>query len=134
VRRRKYRPKIEILRDVLVAAQQDEKKTRIMGLANLNWNSLDKYLTYCVERGLLMPENGGYRFTPRGQETLGVIEVILSRGTALDEALRTFARLAGEPAFHSPVATTFFSGVDAPPTAERAASLPRNGTPLRVQG
>lgn len=94
---RKYRAKIEILRAVLAAAREGEKKTRIMGLANLNWSSLDKYLTYCVDHGLLLQNNGGYQFTPRGQHALGVIDVILARGSELHDALHEFVQLAGIP-------------------------------------
>ena len=43
-----YRSKVEILRDFLVAIQESGKKTRIIGLANLNPSSFRPYLRFCL--------------------------------------------------------------------------------------
>lgn len=96
MRSRKYRAKIEILRDVLAAAKHEDKKTRIMGLANLNTSSLDRYLAYCVEHNLLLPQNGGFQITPRAEQTLEAINVVLSKDSQLSDAVEELGRLAGE--------------------------------------
>jgi predicted transcriptional regulator len=80
----------------LAAAKQQEKKTRIMGLANLNSTSLDRYLGYCIEHSLLVPQNGGFQVTSRAEQTLEAINAVLSKGSQLNEAVEEFARLAGE--------------------------------------
>ncbi len=96
MRPRRYRAKIEILRDVLAAAKREEKKTRIMGMANLNTTSIDRYLAYCVEHSLLLPQNGGFQLTARAEQTLEAINLVLSKGSQLNEAMGELVRLAGE--------------------------------------
>jgi predicted transcriptional regulator len=93
---RKYRARIEILRDVLAAAQHEDKKTRIIGLANLNLASFDKYAAYCIEHGLLVSKNGEYKLTSRAEKTLGVIHVVLTKSSELAEALQEFGRVSGD--------------------------------------
>ncbi len=93
---RRYRSKLEILRDVLAAAKNGEKKTHLRGVANLNRESFDRYLAFCVAHDLLWSQNGSFRLTSRAEQTLGVIEIALTRNSELNEALHEFARLTGD--------------------------------------
>lgn len=90
---RRYRTKFEVLRDVLEASRHGSKKTRIIGLANLNHESFDSYVSFCLRNGLLVRRDGGYETTARAEETLGTIEVVLTKVSELDEALRALAGL-----------------------------------------
>lgn len=77
---RKYRTKLELLRDFLTAAQTEYPKTRIMHRANLNRATYDRYLSFCQERQLLVRMSGGYSLTPHHLETT------LSQSSAPDPA------------------------------------------------
>lgn len=92
---RPYRSKLEILRDVLAAAKQGDTKTRIMCRAYLNSSSFERYLAYCLEHDLLLRENGGFQLTPRAEQTLQAINVVLNRGSQLEEAVQDLIRVAG---------------------------------------
>ena len=133
--RRKYRAKIEILRDVLVAARRGENKTRIMGHANLNWSSLERYLSFCTERDLLLPKNGGFCFTPRAEQTLGVIDLVLARDSELNEALQELEQLTRSG---WPETMDSMENLDGMPARSgHLVALPRSGgrrKPVRYDG
>ena len=65
----KYRDRLQIVADMLsVVSGNDAKKTRIMYLANLSWDLLNRYLNDLVEAGLLsFGSSGCYVLTPRGK-------------------------------------------------------------------
>jgi len=84
---RKYRTKIEVLGDFLEAARQGRNKTRIIGLANLNPTSFQKYLEFCVSLDLIRVTPGGYRLTARADEVLEAIQGVLRESKQADSAL-----------------------------------------------
>jgi predicted transcriptional regulator len=90
---RKYRTKLRVLRDVLLASRKGSKKTRIIGLANLNRASFDSYMSFCLKSGLLEQHDGRYETTPRAEEALGIIDVVLARASELDAALQRLSSL-----------------------------------------
>lgn len=68
---KKYRYKLEIVKDMLLAASEQIKKTRIMYRANLSQQLLGKYLQSLLENGLIEGKNGSsYIITTKGQDFL----------------------------------------------------------------
>jgi len=66
----KYRSRLQIVADMLsvVSGNNDVKKTRIMYLANLSWDLLNRYLSDLVEAGLLSFDSSGcYVLTSKGR-------------------------------------------------------------------
>jgi predicted transcriptional regulator len=84
---RRYRSRIEILRDFLGAVRETGKKTHIIGLANLNPTSFQPYLDFCSTLHLVQDTPAGYRLTPRADAVLDVIERLLARSAEVDAAL-----------------------------------------------
>ncbi|MDH5376593.1 MAG: winged helix-turn-helix domain-containing protein [Candidatus Bathyarchaeota archaeon] len=71
----KYRDRLQIVADMLsvVSGNNDAKKTRIMYLANLSWDLLNRYLNDLMEAGLLSFDSSGsgcYVLTSRGKRFL----------------------------------------------------------------
>lgn len=89
---RQYRSRLEILRDFLEATRTAGKKTRIIGLANLNPSSFDFYRDFCVNLQLVEEIPGGYRLTARADKVLAAIERVVHRGAELDSALSELQR------------------------------------------
>ena len=65
----KYRDRLQIVADMLsVVSGNDAKKTRIMYIANLSWDLLNRYLNDLMEAGLLSFNSSGfYVLTPKGR-------------------------------------------------------------------
>lgn len=63
----KYRRKVEIIADILNAVGRGAKKTRIMYIANLSYNLLEKYLKKTIEAGLMGFQGDFYRVTEKGR-------------------------------------------------------------------
>jgi len=66
----KYRSRLRIVADMLsvVSDNGDSKKTRIMYLANLSWDLLNRYLNDLMEAGLLsFNSSGSYELTSKGK-------------------------------------------------------------------
>ena len=66
----KYRDRLQIVADMLsvVSGNNDAKKTRIMYLANLSWDLLNRYLNDLMEAGLLSFDGSGfYVLTSKGR-------------------------------------------------------------------
>jgi predicted transcriptional regulator len=63
----KYRRRFEIIADILKAAENGAKKTRIMYVANLSHMLLEKYLTETINVGFIRFNNDGYEVTDKGQ-------------------------------------------------------------------
>lgn len=62
-----YRNRLEIIADILNAVGNGTKKTRIMGLANLSYKLLEKYLEETVNVGLVHYNHDCYEVTEKGQ-------------------------------------------------------------------
>jgi predicted transcriptional regulator len=76
---RRYRTKLKILRDFLLAASKERKKTRIMYAADMNPLTFKKYLSDCMEQGLIRCKNNEYFTTEKGFKTLNMCERILEK-------------------------------------------------------
>jgi len=63
----KYRSKLSIIADVLQAAGDGAKKTRIMYLANLSYRLLEKYLRIVTSANLLTCNGDKYEVTEKGR-------------------------------------------------------------------
>ena len=63
----KYRRRFEIIADILNAAKNGAKKTRIMYVANLSHGLLEKYLGETLNIGFIRFNNDGYNVTEKGQ-------------------------------------------------------------------
>jgi predicted transcriptional regulator len=91
---RSYRTKLEVLRDFLRAAEEPTPKTRIIGSANLNPLSFQKYLRLCTEHDLIMAVSGGYVATPRASPLLEAIDGVMLKTSELEDAFRLLERNA----------------------------------------
>jgi hypothetical protein len=77
-----------VLRDVLRAARRSGRKTRIIGLANLNPSSFARYLKVAIALDLVQTSaDGGYRLTPRADAVEASISVMLDRSLEVDASL-----------------------------------------------
>lgn len=63
----KYRGRLNIIADILNAANENVKKTRIMYIANLSYKLLEKYLGESIRIGLIRYTNDGYKVTDKGR-------------------------------------------------------------------
>lgn len=89
----RYRTKIEVLRDIVRAATNEERKTRIIGMANLNQVSFQRYSSLGVSLGLLQPTGSGLSATPAAEEWLGAVDTIISKSSEVAAAIDTLYRL-----------------------------------------
>lgn len=89
---RSYRTKIEVLRDFLVATRLGQRKTRIIGTANLNRRSFIRYADFCLERGLIVSRSGGYALTPQADKCIETIDEFLAVRSELSLALDSLDR------------------------------------------
>jgi predicted transcriptional regulator len=87
-----YRGRVEILRDFLGAVRAHERKTRIIGLANLNPTSFQRYLDFSLSLDLVRRSPKGYRLTPRAEAVLDSIDRLLAKSAEVDVTLRDFQR------------------------------------------
>lgn len=91
---RRYRSKIEVLRDLLEAARQDQCKTRIIGQANLNEESFTRYARYAIDEGLLeRREDSTYHATARGELWREAANAVLAKEGELASAFGELSRL-----------------------------------------
>lgn len=89
---RQYRSRVEILRDFLGAVRETGKKTRVIGLANLNPASYQSYLDFSLAHRLVQSTSAGYRLTPRADSVLDSIDRLVARSAELDAALLDLRR------------------------------------------
>jgi predicted transcriptional regulator len=94
----RYRTKIEVLRDIVRAASTEERKTRIIGMANLNQGSFRRYSALGVSLGLLRTTSNGFSATPAAEEWLSAVDGVLSKGEELATAIEALSRLSQGPA------------------------------------
>lgn len=88
---RTYRTRLEVLHDFLEASRRTTRKTRIIGLANLNPGYFDIYAQFCLDHGLLELTTDGYRSTELAEQVLVAIRRILSKTAELDGAIRSLS-------------------------------------------
>lgn len=93
---RRYRRKIEVLRDFLEATHQEGTKSRIIGIANLNRALFRRYLDLAVSFDLVVSTSGGYRLTPRARPALEAIDRYLARSEEAKSALQELRRVCDE--------------------------------------
>jgi predicted transcriptional regulator len=85
----KYRDGLRIIADILHAAGDGSKKTRIMYLANLSYSLFEKYLRETVKTGFLRLNDGGYEVTKKGQDFLEKYHDFSSRYSKLESELQS---------------------------------------------
>ena len=85
----KYRDGLGIIADILHAAGSGTKKTRIMGVANLSYRLLEKYLGRTVQTGFLRLNDEGYEVTEKGQDFLEKYHGFSSRYSKLESELQS---------------------------------------------
>lgn len=85
----KNRRRLEIVRDMLSAAVEKTRKTRIMYQANLSYRLMEKYLQNLLESGLLeCVDDSFYLITWRGKEFLQMYDDYLDRCKKIGEEIR----------------------------------------------
>ena len=85
-RGKKYRDKLEIVRDMLLAASVETRKTRIMYQANLSQQLLEKYLTSLLASELIQCNEGiHYLVTRKGKHFLQMYDDYLGRCQRISE-------------------------------------------------
>jgi len=128
----RYRTKIEVLRDFLHATRQESKKTRIIGVANLNPSSFQKYLEACTRLDLVRESSEGYELTPRAEVVLDRIERLLEKSSEAEAAFQALDRFLRDSALSgdSPPALRYVSRIAwnqvARPNSESGPPLPRS--------
>jgi predicted transcriptional regulator len=95
---RRYRTKLEVLRDLVVAAAREPRKTRIIGLANLNRTSFDRYARLALSLGLLEHRAGGYAPTALAEGWVDAVDSVLGKGSELSAALGQLSQLTSRGA------------------------------------
>lgn len=88
----RYRSKLEVLRDLLAATRHASRKTRIIGLANLNPATFQKYIGFARAQGLVEETDGNYRLTDRAERALGVLQELMAKSNELDSAVQLLER------------------------------------------
>lgn len=88
-KKNKNRGRLEIVRDMLSAASEKTRKTRIMYQASLSYRLLEKYLNSLLESGLVeCVDDCFYLITWRGKEFLQSYDDYLERCRRLGEEIR----------------------------------------------
>jgi len=88
-KKNKNRGRLEIIRDMLSAASEKTKKTRLMYQASLSYRLLEKYLNSLLESRLVeRVDDSFYLITWRGKEFLQSYDDYLERCRRLGEEIR----------------------------------------------
>jgi predicted transcriptional regulator len=88
-KKNKNRGRLEIVRDMLSAASEKTRKTRIMYQASLSYRLLEKYLKSLLESGLVeCVDDSFYLITWKGKEFLQSYDDYLERCRRLGEEIR----------------------------------------------
>jgi predicted transcriptional regulator len=88
-KKNKNRGRLEIIRDMLSAASEKTRKTRIMYQASLSYRLLEKYLKSLLESGLVeCVDDSFYLITWKGKEFLQSYDDYLERCRRLGEEIR----------------------------------------------
>lgn len=83
----KNRDRLSIIADILETAALGVTKTRIMFMANLSFNLLEKYLKLVLNAGFIQVEAGKYSLTEHGQEFLDQYKVYHDRYEKVQKSL-----------------------------------------------
>jgi predicted transcriptional regulator len=81
----KHRNRLDIVADVLKAAKNNGKKTRIMYLSNLSHLLVERYLAELLDVGLVSFVERTYQITEKGEAFLEKYTSFLSRYLELNE-------------------------------------------------
>jgi hypothetical protein len=90
---RRYRSKLEILREILQAAREPRGRTQIAGLANINMASLDRYSVFWLEHGLLPQDDGLIIASSRSLQLRAAVDVVLQKTNELSAARGSIDRV-----------------------------------------
>jgi predicted transcriptional regulator len=88
----RYRDGLKIIADILSVARgagSGAKKTRIMYIANLSHELLEKYLWATVHSGFMRLNGDGYEVTEKGQAFLEKYLAFSSRSSKLESELHS---------------------------------------------
>lgn len=121
---RHYRSQVEVLRDLVEAAREECRKTRIIGRANLNEESFARYSGLAVAEGLLGRTAAGYRTTSQGERWLGAVHRVFVKRAELLEAVRQLARVTDGPVAPEAGDGPAVPAVDPPPDWRSAVLRP----------
>ena len=92
---RAYRTRLEVLRDILGVPGDEANKSRIIRLANLNPTAFDRYVTFCLQTGLLELEDNRYRKTGVSVPAMQAIDLVLAKAGELGCAIRDLGMTLG---------------------------------------
>lgn len=85
---KRYRPSLEIARDMLYVASAKVRKTRMMYAANLSYRQSEKYLKNLLDNGLLeCQDDSCYLITKRGKDFLQMYIEYIERSRRIDEEI-----------------------------------------------
>lgn len=84
----KYRDRLEVTVDILNAAKEGAKKTRIMYVANLSYTLLEKYLKETAKLGFVCVKDNVYSTTRKGLAFLEKYNNAYSRFSRIEAAWR----------------------------------------------
>ncbi len=85
---RKYRPSLEIVKDVLTIVSVKSRKTRVMYQANLSYQLMERYLGNLLENGLIECDvDSCYLITKKGREFLRMYTNYLERHKRIREEI-----------------------------------------------
>jgi predicted transcriptional regulator len=96
--RARYRSKLEVFRDLLVATRHAPKKTRIIGLANLNPSTFQKHMAIARSGGLVTVTNGEYNLTEKADRVLAALQELMAKSNELDITIQFLERNGLPPA------------------------------------
>ncbi len=88
----RYRTKIELLRDLVAAASREERKTRLIGIANLNRRSFDRYTSLAMSLGLVRETEVGFTATAIAGPWLASLEDVMSKSSELTQLMDEMVR------------------------------------------
>ncbi len=74
---------------MLKAAREPVPKTRIAGAANLNSIAFQRYMGFCLERGLVDSRSGSYAATPRAIAVVESIDRVIEQSSELERTVNS---------------------------------------------
>ena len=83
-----YRSRLEIIADILKAAGNGAKKTRIMYFANLSYSLLEKYLAAVIKAKMLTSNGDKYEITEKGRVFLERFERYSKKLSRINKELK----------------------------------------------
>jgi len=84
-----YRNRLEIIADILRAAGNGAKKTRIMYFANLSYSLLEKYMAVAIKANLLANNGDKYGVTEKGRIFLEKFNDYSKKAARIKRELKT---------------------------------------------